>query len=127
MITYSCDAQHSNFLVSQQRGDVVFRLRTPAMNPNGTGPETETRSVLEAGRDIFVAAIYDGRYAKIYVDGRLSAEADLRGKRILGAVPTLGLAYCAGALFFMALIPGPCIPPLPMASFRLGLSHPSPF
>jgi hypothetical protein len=104
MITYSCDAQHSNFIVSQQRGDIVFRLRTPAIAPNGTGPETETRPLLKTGRDTFVAAIYDSRYAKIYVDGRLSAEADLRKKRVLGPVPSLGLAYSAGALFAMALI-----------------------
>jgi hypothetical protein len=104
MITYSCDAQHSNFIVSQQRGDIVFRLRTPAIAPNGTGPETETPPLLKTERDTFVAAIYDGRYARIYVDGRLSAEADLRKKRVLGPVPSLGLAYCAGALFAMALI-----------------------
>ena len=104
MITYSCNAGLSNFLVSQQRGDIVFRLRTPAIAPNGTGPETETPSVLETGRDTFVAAVYDGRYARIYVDGRLSAEADLRKKRVLGPVPSLGFAYCAGAFFLMAMV-----------------------
>jgi hypothetical protein len=56
-------------------------LRTPSSGGNGTDPALYTGPVLEANRPTMVAAVYDGRHSRIYVDGKLAGQADLGAKR----------------------------------------------
>lgn len=104
IITYSRDERQRNFLIGQEHRQIIFRLRTPGTGLNGSEPETETRPLLEADRDTFVVATYDGQYSRIYVNGELAAEFDLLIKRTVAGVGSLGLAVAAGAFLFVGLL-----------------------
>jgi len=101
IITYSRDPWQRNLTIGQQHQQIIFRLRTPATGPNGMDPEAETAPVLESSRDTLITATYDGRYSRIYVDDRLSAEVDLAALRMLAGLPALTIALLAGALLFL--------------------------
>ena len=104
IVTFSRDALHRNFTIGQEHRRIVFRLRTPATGENGADPEAETAPVLTTGRMTFIAATYDGRYSRIYVDGRLSADIDLVAHRVFGGIPALAFSAGAGALLFLAAV-----------------------
>jgi VanZ family protein len=81
IVTYSQDAYNRNFTLGQINKALTFRLRTPATGPNGSNPALYTGSVLTAGHTSLVTAVYDGRISRLYVDGKVAAQADLGAKR----------------------------------------------
>jgi hypothetical protein len=81
IVTYSQDAFNRNFTLGQINKALTFRLRTPASGPNGVDPALYTGSVLSAGHTSLVAAVYDGRVSRLYVDGKPAAQADLGARR----------------------------------------------
>jgi VanZ family protein len=104
IITYSEDAQNRNFTLGQMGNTLTFRLRTPASGPNGTNPALYSGPVLSANHTSFVAAVYDGRTAQLYVDGARVAQADLGARR----------PHISRRIF--ALLPGP----MPIRAIELG-------
>jgi hypothetical protein len=81
IVTNSHDAWGRNFTLGQNRSGLTFRLRTPATGGNGVDPALYTGPVLEANRTMQVAAVYNGRFSSLYVDGRLEAQTDLGARR----------------------------------------------
>jgi VanZ like family/Concanavalin A-like lectin/glucanases superfamily len=81
IITYSRDPGNSNFTLGQIHDTLTFRLRTPASGANGANPALYSGPVLSPGHPVFVAAVYDGRISRLYVDGKLVAHADLGAER----------------------------------------------
>jgi hypothetical protein len=81
IITYSQDRTHRNFMLGQIRNSLIFRLRTPESGTNGDDPSLISGPVLSLNRTFFVAAVYDGRFSKLYVDGKCVGQVDLGAKR----------------------------------------------
>ncbi len=81
IITYSQDPGDRNFTLAQIHDTLTFRLRTPASGSNGANPALYSKPVLSLNRTAFVAAVYDGRISRLYVDGKLVAHADLGARR----------------------------------------------
>jgi hypothetical protein len=96
IVTYSRDAFGRNFTLGQINKTLTFRLRTPASGSNGVDPALYTGAVLLANHTSLVAAVYDGRISRLYVDGKPVAQVDLGAKR-----PRLGghmLSWLPGAI-----------------------------
>jgi hypothetical protein len=91
IITYSQDPGNRNFTLAQIHDTLTFRLRTPASGPNGTNPALYSGPVLLENRPVFVAAVYDGRISRLYVNGELVAHADLGARR--PRLPRRALAF----------------------------------
>jgi hypothetical protein len=81
IITYSHNVFTRNFTLGQIRNTLTFRLRTPSSGWNGSDPAIYTGAVLSPDHTAFVAAVYDGRISRLYVDGKSVAQADLGAKR----------------------------------------------
>jgi hypothetical protein len=81
IITYSQDRTHRNFTMGQIRNSLSFRLRTPESGANGNDPSLISGPVLSLNRTFIVAAVYDGRFSKLYVDGNSVGQVDLGAKR----------------------------------------------
>jgi hypothetical protein len=81
IITYSQDRDNRNFTLAQIHDTLTFRLRTLASGANGANPALYSGPVLSLNRTAFVAAVYDGRISRLYVDGKLVAHADLGARR----------------------------------------------
>ncbi|HTF63025.1 MAG TPA: VanZ family protein [Edaphobacter sp.] len=81
IVTYSRDNFNRNFTLGQIQNTLTFRLRTPASEGNGTSPALYSGPVLSRNRTAFIAAVYDGRISRLYVDGKRVAQADLGAKR----------------------------------------------
>jgi VanZ like family/Concanavalin A-like lectin/glucanases superfamily len=81
IITYSQDAFKRNFTLGQIRDTLTFRLRTPASGSDGTNPALYSGPVLSRNRTSLVAAVYDGRISRLYVDGKSVAQVDVGAKR----------------------------------------------
>jgi Concanavalin A-like lectin/glucanases superfamily/VanZ like family len=81
VVTYSQDLLNRNFTLAQVRNTLTFRVRTPASGGNGTDPALFSGPVLSANKTSFVAAVYDGRISRLYVDGKDVAHTDLGAKR----------------------------------------------
>jgi len=81
IITYSQNGFNRNFTLGQIHNRLTFRLRTPTTGSNGTDPALFSGPVLSLNRACFVAAVYDGRISRLYVDGELAAQADLGARR----------------------------------------------
>ena len=81
ILTYSQDSFNRNFTLGQIHDTLTFRLRTPTSGLNGTNPALYSGPVLSVNHTAFVAAVYDGRISRLYVDGKLVAHADLGAKR----------------------------------------------
>jgi len=83
IVGFSKSPWAQNFSLGQDGRALVFRLRTGTTAPGGFYPQIKTRAILEERRPTFVAATYDGRNARVYVDGRSEARLNLcaRGKR----------------------------------------------
>jgi hypothetical protein len=81
IVTYSRDASSRNFTLGQIDNTLTFRLRTPASGGNGTDPALYSGPILSFDRDTFVAAVYDGRMSRLYVDGKCVAQANLAARR----------------------------------------------
>jgi VanZ like protein len=81
IVTYSGDAFGRNFTLGQIRNTLTFRLRTPASGGNGVDPALYSGPVLSPDSTSLVAAVYDGRFSSLYVDGKRVAQADLGARR----------------------------------------------
>ncbi len=83
IVSFSKTPWSQNFSLGQEGKAVVFRLRTPTTVPGGFFPQIKTRGLLESGSSAFVAATYDGRNSRVFVDGRSEGRVNLlaRGKR----------------------------------------------
>jgi hypothetical protein len=81
IITYSQDRTHRNFMLGQIRNSLIFRLRTPESGMNGDDPSLISGPVLSLNHPFFVAEVYDGRFSKLYVDGKCVGQVDLGAKR----------------------------------------------
>ncbi len=77
IVCYSRDQHSRNFVLGQLGRRLVLQVRTPSTGVDAiTAPMTDTRSLLRANREVTVAATYDGRISRIYVDGLLSARSN---------------------------------------------------
>jgi VanZ family protein len=81
IVTYSRNAATRNFTLGQIGDTLTFRLRTPATGYEGSSPALHSGPVLSLNRPTFVAAVYDGRFSRLYVDGKSVAHADLGARR----------------------------------------------
>jgi hypothetical protein len=81
IVTYSLNPVSRNFTLGQIGNTLTFRLRTPGSGLNGSEPALYTGPVLSLGHSCLVAAVYDGRISRLYVDGRPVAQADLGAQR----------------------------------------------
>ena len=111
IVTFSRDQFNRNFMLGQEGGRIVFRLRTPATGPNGFDPFLETPEVLKIGKTLFVAATYDGKISKVYLDGNLVGRLNIAAKRKIGTTlfdydaPLVAiLAGAFTATFFLSVI-----------------------
>ncbi|MBK8167472.1 MAG: VanZ family protein [bacterium] len=77
IVSFSSGTRLRNLDLGQEERGLVFRFRTPLSGENGTRRPVETGAVLAAGRAVTVAAGYDGRVARICVDGHLRARENL--------------------------------------------------
>jgi hypothetical protein len=113
IVTYSKDAYNRNFMLGQIRDTLTFRVRTPASGPSGLDPALYTGPVLSLDRTTFIAATYDGRISRLYVDGKQVAQADLGArrpripKRILswlpGSIPIREIELCGSEILLSGL------------------------
>jgi hypothetical protein len=101
IVTWSRDVFSSNMTIGQDGRRVVFRVRTVSASSLGTGQETRTGAVLEAGHPFFIAGTYDGRFARVFINGLQVAGNDLSVKIPLGYLPGLACALMSG--FLLAL------------------------
>jgi hypothetical protein len=81
IITYSQDRLNRNFTLGQIHNLLFFRIRTPDSGTNGNDPALYSGPVLSRNHTFFVAAVYDGRFSKAYVDGKCVGQVDLGAKR----------------------------------------------
>jgi len=96
IVTYSLNPVSRNFTLGQIGNTLTFRLRTPGSGLNGSGPALYTGPVLSLGHSCLVAAVYDGRISRLYVDGRPVAQADLGAQR--PRLPRRGMHWLPGSL-----------------------------
>jgi hypothetical protein len=113
IVTYSRDSLNRNFTLGQIQNTLTFRLRTPASGANGTSPALYSGPVIVPNRAAFVAAVYDGKIATLYVDGKRAAQTDLGAKRprlpgwilrrLPGSLPIPEIELSASEIFLGAL------------------------
>jgi VanZ family protein len=96
IVTYSLDPFSRNFTLAQMGNTLTFRLRTPGSGPNGANPALYSGPVLSLGRSYVVAAVYDGRISRLYVDGKPVGAVDLAAQR--PRLPRRGLRWLPGEL-----------------------------
>jgi VanZ like family len=96
IVTYSLNPVSRNFTLGQIGNTLTFRLRTPGSGLNGADPALYSGPVLSLGHSFLVAAVYDGRISRLYVDGQLEAEADLGAQR--PRLPRRGVRWLPGPL-----------------------------
>jgi hypothetical protein len=96
IVTYSLNPVSRNFMLGQMGNTLTFRLRTPGSGLNGSEPALYTGPVLSLGHSYLVAAVYDGRISRLYVDGKLVAEEDLGPQR--PRLPRRGRHWLPGQL-----------------------------
>ncbi len=105
---YSTSPWDQNFSLGQEGRDVIFRLRTPTTNPGGYFPQTRTRPILVKDDETIVAAAYDGRNVRVYVNGVHEARMNLCAQgRISPFLSDHGLpvaAWILGALTGIAAL-----------------------
>jgi hypothetical protein len=135
IVTYSLDPFNRNFTLGQIGNTLTFRLRTPGSGLNGVNPALYTGPVLSLNHSSLVAAVYDGRVSRLYVDGKLVSQADLGARRprlprrfmhwLPGSLPVreieLGGAEILVSGLFTIGIFGLCgVPGRPLSRFLLG-------
>ena len=81
IVTYSVDPVYRNFTLGQIGNTLTFRLRTPSAGLNGANPALYTGPVLSLNHPLLVAAVYDGRFSTLYLDGKQVSQVDLAAQR----------------------------------------------
>lgn len=104
IVTYSLDSFQRNFTLAQNKHNIVFRVRTPVTGLNGLMPHLITPPIVVEGRTIFVAASFDGRFSRVFVDGTLAAQMNLKAadSRLLNIVAGFAPALVAGLGMLLA-------------------------
>lgn len=77
IVSFSGDTLHRNFDLGQEKGRLVFRVRTPVSGVNGQRARVVSLPILQPGRYLTVVAAYDGMIARIFVDGTLAGRSNL--------------------------------------------------
>lgn len=103
IITQSLNTGERNVTLGQWGPQLVFRLRTTLTDPNGVYPEIATPPLLGEGRQVVVAATYDGEVARVYVDGTLRAWTSI-GALGCAFPPVCGTVLPLHAALFGALL-----------------------
>lgn len=108
IVSFSTDPYHRNFDLGQKGRQLVFRLRTPVSGENGERGTLESVPALEAGRPATVVASYDGRVARVYVDGRLRGRSNFAAAAdVVPALADAALPSICGVMgALLALIAG---------------------
>ena len=96
IVTYSLNPVNRNFTLGQIGNTLTFRLRTPGSGLNGADPALYSGPVLSLDHPYLVAAVYDGRISRLYVDGKLVAQVDLGAQR--PRLPRRGMRWLPGSL-----------------------------
>ena len=114
IVTYSQNPSGRNFTLGQIGNTLTFRLRTPASGLNGMNPPLYTGPVLALNKTSFVAAVYDGRVSRLYVDGKQVAQADLATRRprlpnrimpwLPGSLPIREIELCGAEILLSGLM-----------------------
>jgi hypothetical protein len=114
VVTYSQSPATRNFTLGQIGNTLTFRLRTPASGINGLSPALYTGPVLSLNDTSFVAAVYDGRVSRLYVDGKRVAQADLAARRprlpkrimpwLPGSLPIREIELCGAEILLSGLL-----------------------
>ncbi len=83
IVSYSMDTGHLNFTLGQERGDVVFRLRTPASGVDGTRRTLRTNDQpVQLALEHLLVTYQSGRET-LYVNGIMHSTALLRSQDTL--------------------------------------------
>jgi VanZ family protein len=114
IVTYSQSPANRNFTLGQIGNTLTFRLRTPASGINGMNPALYTGPVLSLNKTSFVAAVYDGRASRLYVDGKQVAHTDLATRRprlpkrimpwLPGSLPIREIELCGAEILLSGLL-----------------------
>jgi hypothetical protein len=114
IVTYSQSPSSRNFTLAQIGNTLTLRLRTPASGINGVSPALYTGPVLSLNNTSFVAAVYDGRVSRLFVDGKRVAQADLAAKRprlpkrimpwLPGSLPIREIELCGAEILLSGLL-----------------------
>jgi VanZ family protein len=105
IVTFSKDSTLRNFTLGLEGGRIVFRLRTPRTGPNGLYPQIHTADVVRPDQQVFVAATYNGRVARVYADGHLLTRENLAAKsRAIPFLADSGLPAAAFATGMLAAV-----------------------
>jgi hypothetical protein len=135
IVTYSINPVSRNFMLGQIGNTLTFRLRTPSSGLNGTEPALYSGPVLSLGHTYLVAAVYDGRISRLYVDGEPVAEVELgpqrprlprRGRRWLPRelpireIELGGAEIVLSGLFAIGILALCGVPGRPLSRFLLG-------
>ena len=101
-------------MLGQIRNSLIFRLRTPESGMNGDDPSLISGPVLSLNHTFFVAEVYDGRFSKLYVDGKCVGQVDLGAKRphlpkrisawLPGSLPTREMELGGAQILFSCLL-----------------------
>ncbi len=135
IVTYSLNPVSRNFTLGQIGNTLTFRLRTPSSGLNGAEPALYSGPFLALGNTYLVAAVYDERISRLYVDGKLVSELDLGAKR--PRLPRRGLHWLPnelpireielggaeillGGLFTIGVFALSGVPRRPLSRFLLG-------
>ncbi len=77
IVSLANGASMRNFNLAQSYGRLALRIRTPLTGPDGLTPHVSTPSVLVPGVWHRVTGSFDGRIARIHVDGTLRGRSNL--------------------------------------------------
>jgi len=75
IVSLSRDLEHRNFTLAQDGRDLVFRVRTPAVGPNGMRPHAVTFDAGLTRAEHRVTAVFDGSESRIFRDGHCRGDA----------------------------------------------------
>lgn len=103
IVSLAGDAPMRNLNLAQTYGRLALRVRTPLTGPDGMTPHLSTPTVLIAGTWHQVVGSFDGRIARIHVDGTL------RGRSNLAAAACPFRPLCDVDLPLMAGLLGACL------------------
>ena len=108
IVSFSTDPYHRNFDLGQKGRQLVFRLRTPVSGENGERGTLESVPVLDAGQPVTVVATYDGRVARVYVNGSLRGRSNFAAAAdVVPALADAALPAICGVMgALLALIAG---------------------
>ncbi|MEM1429729.1 MAG: LamG-like jellyroll fold domain-containing protein [Pseudomonadota bacterium] len=82
-----------NFMLGQDAGDLVFRVRTPVLGDNGDGADFRAKGVIRPGVKQFLVASYAPDGVRLYVDGQMAADIPFDGGALVGWDPSFPIVF----------------------------------